>query len=138
MLARDLEPLFLIRVTEQGSLRFGVCGWLVFTELALPFAEFLEMERSWPLVLKPASIRHHGSLLQAHVHPDHQGRSGRAPFLDLNLDGTVPVARFTGDSGSQNLDGRTQHLLALVPLVWGNGRFPLFDQAQLLCQIDGP
>ncbi len=48
------------------------------------------------------------------------------------------MARFTRDSGSQNLDGLTEHLLALVALVRGNGRFPLFGKAQLFCQVDCP
>ena len=45
MLARYLEPLFLIILAEHGLLGFRVFRLLFFAELALQLAQFLEMER---------------------------------------------------------------------------------------------
>ena len=45
MLARYLEPLFLIILAEHGPLGFRVFRLLFLTKFALQLAEFLEMER---------------------------------------------------------------------------------------------
>src|SRR5258708_37177020 len=93
------------------------------------------MERERPLVLKPASIGNHSSLLNAYIHSHHSRGSSRTGFLDVDLDRHVPVARFTGHRCPQNLDGLTHDLLALVPLVRRNRRLPLFNKAELFGQI---
>ena len=43
---------------------------------------------------------------------------------------------FTGDGCPENLDGLTDHLLALVARLSGSRSLALFDKAQLFCQID--
>src|SRR6266487_1454174 len=95
MLECYLHSLLLIVLTENGSARFWIFGFLLLAELTLQLAEFLEMECQGLLVLKPASIGNHGSRLQAYVHPHHPFRSLRKRFLDLDLNTHIPPSCLT-------------------------------------------
>src|SRR5258708_22161694 len=93
------------------------------------------MERQRPLVLKPAPIRNHSSLLYAHIHPDRRERSLWSLPLDFHLDRDIPVPCFTGDGCPQDLAPLPPHLFARLPLLHWSGCLPPLDKAQLFGQI---
>jgi hypothetical protein len=87
------------------------------------------------LVLKHSSIGNDRCLLYSDIHPHDCRGSCRTLFANFDLKRDIPVACFTGNSGSQDLDGFTEHLFALMTFL-GIGRLPFLDKTEVFSEID--